>query len=67
MTNPREQELLPCPFCGSKARKLRRMVSDIGTPNTYCNCSNEICQAHHPRFTTAEWNTRHKEPHGKDE
>lgn len=54
----KELKPLNCPFCGHPARKLRRLMEDIGTPNTYCNCSNENCQAHHPRFRVNEWNQR---------
>lgn len=45
-----------CPFCGHKARRIRRMIYD--GPGQHCNCSNEMCQLHHPRFTDEEWNMR---------
>lgn len=48
-------KLKDCPFCGSKARQLRFYHGD--KEKSY-NCSNDKCQAHHPRFYFSEWNTR---------
>lgn len=69
MTDNRTTELLPCPFCGSKAH-MCEMESGYGTEYAIC-CNYKGCRlSEHPRFgrackteseAIAAWNTRHVE------
>ncbi len=48
-------ELLPCPFCGSKAKTPR---TAIGIEGEYVSCSNKDCPCESYLFLIHQWNKR---------
>lgn len=48
-------ELLPCPFCGSKAKTPR---TAIGIEGEYVSCGNEDCPCSSYLFLVSQWNRR---------
>ena len=49
-------DLLPCPFCGSKAEKLTGWINP-----EEARCSNQFCDAHGSSWSLEHWNTRRSE------
>lgn len=53
-----ERELLPCPFCRSKAEKASARATKLPLTPQKVSCSNSDCAAHFAYWHPDEWNRR---------